>query len=65
MLWVSRLRERFFLPVADVLLIAGDVGINVFLILLPVVIHSQLTHVVRLLILLILCGVLHGGGIIL
>jgi hypothetical protein len=63
MLWVCRDREGFVLPVADVLLIAGSVRIHVLLVLLPVVIHSQLTHVVRLLILLILSGVLHGGGI--
>ena len=63
MLWVCRYREGFVLPVADVLLIAGNVRIHVLLVLLPVVIHSQLTHVVRLLILLILCGVIHGGSI--
>ena len=67
MLWIGRDREGLVLAVADVLLlmIVGDVDIHVLLILLSVVIHSQVTtHKVPLLILLVLSGVLHGGGIV-
>ena len=58
MLWVCRDREGFFLPVANLLLllllVAGDVGVYVLLILLPIIIHSQPFRMAHLLILLVL-----------